>query len=178
MFQHKQIHKTTWTSPDGRTENQIHHITIERKWRRSLLDVRVKQGADAGSDHHLVVADLKVYGDRVDNPTNTTYTVAGRRDMKRLYEITRTLSGKNKAPSRPVKDKNGETITDEAKEKARWAEHFQEILNRPPPQVPPDIPPAGNQLEVNTNPPTKAKVSKAIIIIKVFIENTVNNRRV
>ena len=60
VFQHKRIHKTTWTSPDGRTENQIDHITIGRKWRRSLLDVRVKRGADAGSDHHLLVADLKV----------------------------------------------------------------------------------------------------------------------
>ena len=85
--------------------------------------------------------------------TEETQTAAGKGDMTRLYEITRTLSEKNKAPSRPVKDKNS---TDEAKERARWAEHFQEILNRPPHQVPPDILPAGNQLEVNTNPPTKA----------------------
>lgn len=57
VFQHKQIHKTTRSSPDGRTENQIDHITIRRKWRRRLLDVGVKRGADAGSDHHLLVAD-------------------------------------------------------------------------------------------------------------------------
>ena len=93
-------------------------------------------------------------------------TAAGKKGMKRLYEITRTLSWKNKAPSRPVKDKDSETITDEAKERATWAEHFQEILSRPPPQVPPDIPPAANQLEVNTNPPTKAEVSKAIKSLK------------
>ena len=86
--------------------------------------------------------------------------------MKRLYEITRTLSGKNKGPSRPVKDKNGETITDEAKERARWAQHFQEILNRHLPQVPLDIPPAANQLEVSINPPTKAEVSKVIRSLK------------
>ncbi|XP_068670942.1 uncharacterized protein [Montipora foliosa] len=79
---------------------------------------------------------------------------------------SRTLSGKNKASSRPVKDKNGETITDEAKERARWAEHFQEILKRPSPQVPPDIPPAANQLAVSINPPTKAEVSKAIKSLK------------
>ena len=65
-----------------------------------------------------------------------------------------------------MKDKNGETITDEAKERARWPEHFQEILNRPPPQVPPDIPPAANQLAVSINPPTKAEVSKAIKSLK------------
>ena len=41
-------------------EPNIDHVTIGRKWWRSLLDVRVKQGADAASDHHLVVAELKV----------------------------------------------------------------------------------------------------------------------
>ena len=60
LFPHKTIHKTTWTSPDGRTENQIDHITISRNWKRSLHDVRVKRGADAASDHHLVVAVLKI----------------------------------------------------------------------------------------------------------------------
>ena len=59
LFPHKTIHKTTWTSPDGKTENQIDHITIGRKLRRSLCDVRVKRGADAASDHYLVVAELK-----------------------------------------------------------------------------------------------------------------------
>ena len=98
--------------------------------------------------------------------TEEAETAAGKRDMKRLYEITRTLSETNKAPSRPVIDKNGETITDEAKERARWAGHFQEILNRPPPQVPPDIPPAANQLAVSINPPTKAEVNKAIMSLK------------
>ena len=44
--------------------------------------------------------------------TEEAETAAGKRDMERVYEITRTLSGKNKAPSRPVKDKNGEAITD------------------------------------------------------------------
>ncbi|RUS76707.1 hypothetical protein EGW08_015534 [Elysia chlorotica] len=72
IFPHKTIHKVTWTSPDlsiyrcavpspdGRTQNQIDHITIGRKWRRSLQDVRAKRGADAASDHQLVIAVLKL----------------------------------------------------------------------------------------------------------------------
>ena len=94
VFQHKQIHKTTWTSPDGRTENQIDHITIRRKWRRSLLDVRVKQGADAGSDHHLVVVDLKVklkvYRDRVDRPSHK-YNVHSLKDKTEADVYRREL---------------------------------------------------------------------------------------
>jgi endonuclease/exonuclease/phosphatase family metal-dependent hydrolase len=59
IFPHKKIHKNTWTSPNGKIENQTDHIIIGQKWRRSLLNVRLKRRADAASDHHLVVAVLK-----------------------------------------------------------------------------------------------------------------------
>ena len=293
IFPHKTNHKTTWVSPDGRTNNQIDHITIGRKWRRSLLDVRVMRGADAASDHHLVIAAIKIklkaYRDQAERPsfkynvlglkesiqttafrcelrnrfsvlqtlseetieehwndlretwtttcqkvlgkktrkhkewltsdtwnliterkrvkdlinqttneehktelqtqywevnrqvkksarndkrefinslTEEAETAAGQRNTKRLYEITRTLSGKNNNPSRPVKDKNGETITGEEDQRARWAEHFKETLNRPPPSAPPEIPPAAQLLDINTNPPTKTEIMKAIKSLK------------
>ena len=60
IFPHKEIHKTTWNSPDKRTKNQIDHITINSKWRTSLLDTRVLRGADIGSDHMLVVSRLRL----------------------------------------------------------------------------------------------------------------------
>nr|KAG5689679.1 hypothetical protein BaRGS_006304 [Batillaria attramentaria] len=278
---------------NARTENQIDHITIGRKWRRSLLDVRAKRGADAASDHHLVIAAIKIklkaYRDQADRPshkynvhslkesvktnafrcelrnrfsaldtlpeetieehwhdlretwtatcrevlgkktrqhkewltfdtwdliterkrlkdlinhtddqdhkrdlqaqywdanrqakrsarndkrnfindlTEEAETAAGQRNMKRLYEITRTLSGKNNNPTRPVKDKNGQIITKEKDQRTRWAEHFKETLNRPPPPVPPDIPPAAQLLDISTNPPTKTEIIKAIKSLK------------
>ena len=60
IFQHKEIHKLTWKSPDGRTVNKIDHVVINNKWRRSLKDVHACRGADAGSDHCLVVSGLKL----------------------------------------------------------------------------------------------------------------------
>ena len=59
-FPHKTIHITTWVSPDQRTHNQIDHICTGQKFRISLLDVRVKRGADAASDHHLVVGKMQL----------------------------------------------------------------------------------------------------------------------
>jgi len=40
-------------------ENQIDHIAISKGFRRSLLDVRNKRGADVGSDHHLMITNFR-----------------------------------------------------------------------------------------------------------------------
>ena len=66
----------------------------------------------------------------------------------------------------PVRDNSGETITGEDEQRVRWTEHFKEILNRPPPPAPPDMPPATELLEVNTSPPTKQETMKAIKYLK------------
>ena len=60
VLPHRRIHKATWVSPDHITEHQIDHICIGRKFRRSMQDVRAQIGADAASDHHLVLARMKM----------------------------------------------------------------------------------------------------------------------
>jgi hypothetical protein len=39
IFPHQNIHKHTWTFPDGKTHNQIDHILMGMKWHSSILDV-------------------------------------------------------------------------------------------------------------------------------------------
>ena len=60
LFQHRDIHKTTWTSSSGATKSQIDHNLINGKWRSSLQDVRAYRGADVASDHNLLVAVLSL----------------------------------------------------------------------------------------------------------------------
>lgn len=60
IFPHKDIHKYTWTSPNGRTRNQIDHICISGTWRNSITDVRNRRGADIDSDHELLTGDFKI----------------------------------------------------------------------------------------------------------------------
>ena len=60
IFPHLNIHKITWISPDQKTKNQIDHMAISQRWRRTLMDVRTYRGADIGSDHFLVIGKLRV----------------------------------------------------------------------------------------------------------------------
>ena len=60
MFKHKDIHMQTWTSQNGQHRNQIDHVAVNGKYKRSVLDARVFRGADVGSDHNLVVIRAKL----------------------------------------------------------------------------------------------------------------------
>ena len=58
LFQRNDIHKITWTSPDGNTKSQMDHILINGKWRSSLQDVKACRGADIARDHNLLVGHV------------------------------------------------------------------------------------------------------------------------
>nr|KAG5689303.1 hypothetical protein BaRGS_022027 [Batillaria attramentaria] len=222
IFPHKRIHKATWRSPDHVTENQIDHICISRKFRRSWRDVRVMRGADVSSDHHLLATALRLRLKRHTNANSTRtrswklgkekktalntsrtrrakakaqeeYTAADREvkrstrkdkrdyidnlasqaeeaarqgNLKDLYQVTKKLMGKFQQTDKPVKDKNGHPLTTTEEQLKRWAEHFRELLNRPIPETPPDIPPAETELPINCDKPSKAEIRKAIMTLR------------
>ena len=58
----------TWTSPDGKTKNQIDYILVKKRWRSSLFNAKVYPGADCGSDHELLVASIEMKMRKVKKP--------------------------------------------------------------------------------------------------------------
>jgi len=59
IFPHRNIHKYIWTSPDGKTHNQIDYILVERRRRSSLLDVQCFRRPACVTNHYLVAAKFR-----------------------------------------------------------------------------------------------------------------------
>ena len=59
MYPHKNIHKGTWKSPEGRYTNQIDHILVNSRYKNFIQDVRSIRGADSDSDNYLVRGKMK-----------------------------------------------------------------------------------------------------------------------
>ena len=50
----------TWKSPGDRCRNQIDFITVNKRFRNSILNTRTYPGADCYSDHVPVVTEIKI----------------------------------------------------------------------------------------------------------------------
>ena len=104
--------------------------------------------------------------DHIDNLAQQAETAAGQGNLKDLYMITKKLAGKFQQTDKPVKNKQGNTLTTTEDQRRRWAEHFRELLNRPAPDEPPDIPPAETVLPMSCDKPSRAEIRKAIKTLK------------
>ena len=61
MFKQSKFNRQwTWESPDQRTHNKIYYIIISNKWKRCVTNSRSFPSADVGSDHQLVMANMKL----------------------------------------------------------------------------------------------------------------------
>ena len=70
LFQQPPRRMFTWTSPDGRTKNQIDFIMIRNRWKNAILTSKTLPGADCGTDHELLMAQLKVKFKKVRKTTH------------------------------------------------------------------------------------------------------------
>ena len=59
LFQHKAIHKYTWTSPDGNIYNQIDYIICHITRKQILKNARSYAGTLTESDHRIVITEFE-----------------------------------------------------------------------------------------------------------------------
>ena len=103
--------------------------------------------------------------DYIDDLARQAETAAGHVNLRDLYLVTKKLTGKFQQTDKPVMDKNGNPLTTNEQLK-RWAEHFRELLNRPTPDSPPDIPSAETELSISCDKPSKAEIKQAIMTLR------------
>ena len=114
-------------SLDGITANQIDHICINLKFKRSLCDIRVRRSADAASDHHLLTASVKLKLKRFHRPRNsrTRFNVHLLKDPLVPKEFNIKLSNRFQA----LQDLNGATPEDARESnKTAWTENCKEFI--------------------------------------------------
>ena len=71
LFQQHKRRLYTWTSPDGRHQNQIDHILFSQRWRSSIRSAKTRPGADCCSDHELLIAKFRLKLKKVEKTTRT-----------------------------------------------------------------------------------------------------------
>ena len=98
---------------------------------------------------------------RIDDIAQGAEEAAEQRDMNKVYATTRMFSGKRNVQSTPVKNKNGVVLRKIEDQLNRWKENFQEILNRPAPENPPDLT-EGLTLTIRTGQITMVEVKRAL----------------
>jgi hypothetical protein len=59
-YQHKDIHKVIWRSPDNKICNKVGHILLVRRYCKNVCDVRSERGAEIESDPFLVTAKIRL----------------------------------------------------------------------------------------------------------------------
>ena len=69
LFQQHKRRVYTWTSLDGRHQNQIDYILCSQRWRSSIQSAKTRLGADCGSDHELLIAKFRLKLKKVENTT-------------------------------------------------------------------------------------------------------------
>ena len=99
LFQQHKRRLYTWTSPEGRHQNQIDYILCSQRWRSSIQSTKTRLGADCGSDHELDIAKFILKLKKVEKTTRPfrydqnqifyDYTVEVRNRLKGLDLIDR-----------------------------------------------------------------------------------------
>ena len=102
----------------------------------------------------------------IDDLANKAEDAANQGDMASLYSISRMLTNRRMPTSKPIRNKQGKILTSDSEQAKRWAEHFEEILNRPAPTEAIETREPEEELRVNCDKPSIEEIVGAIKKIK------------
>jgi hypothetical protein len=92
--------------------------------------------------------------------------VAIQGNLKDLYPTTKKTGRQVPADQQASENKDDNSLKSTEEQLKREAEHFRELLYRPAPEPPPDIPLAETELPINCDKPSKAEIRKVIATSK------------
>lgn len=147
----------TWTKIGKRRtlKKQLLNTKTTRLQNQVQADYRVKDKEVKKSARQ----DKRAF---IDKMADEAEQAAARGELSIVYKITKQLCGSSNNQGGPVKDKDGKTLTTAEEQAARWVQLFQDVLNQPEPDEPANPLPAGDDLEVDTSPPTEEEIRQAI----------------
>ena len=156
------ITRDTWQAIEERRQlkkkiNDSKSARLREKYRTAYTETnrRVKR---------KIRTDKRAY---MENLAKEAEEAAQKGEQRNVYKVTKLICGKyNGSRNVPIRDKQGQLLTSEKDQEARWVEHFNEVLNRPPPEEEPVIPEAEEDLSVDTGPPKKEEIIAAINTLK------------
>ena len=86
----------TWKSPDGITRNQIEHITVKRRFKNTIRDIRTHPETDCNSDYNMLVGKIKVNLQRLKlSKARSTIPREGERSKREILKRGRSKSRNN-----------------------------------------------------------------------------------
>ena len=99
---------------------------------------------------------------------------ASKGDLNRLYQTTRIVSGRKPNQRKPICNKKGDILAKADEQLARWKEHVEEVLNRPPPIHQPVLQP-GEELPIKTDNISLVEIRFAVKSLKIGKATEIDN---
>ena len=163
---HKPSHKEwiseeTWEKIEERKKLRAKILSTENVERRNELEISY-QDLDR-QVKRKARKDKRIFTEELANEAEQAAKIG---NSSKVYKITKKICGRNFQNSKPIKDKNGNTLTNEKEQAARWTEHFKEVLNQPSPAELPTIEEDDPVIDLNTDPPSKDEIKKTIKALK------------
>ena len=93
LFQQHKRRLYTWTSPDGQYLNQNDYIPCSQRWRNSIQSAKIRQGADRGSDHELLIAKFRLKLKKVGKTTRPFRYDPNKIPSNYTAEVTNRFTG-------------------------------------------------------------------------------------